>query len=502
MNRAIILLSTVFAFASSMATVKFGAPFADGVVLQQGRSVPVWGWADPGEKVTVSFAGQTVSAVSDTTGKWRVDLQNLTACHQGGELVANGSVIHDVVVGEVWLASGQSNMEFPLTGDNPRFSDRIGRQVSQKTFRDDLRFVTIDERWSVSPRRDPKVVWRKCRPGNLAGVSAIAFWFGLDLRDTLGVPVGVIAAAEGATAIEAWIPPEGYARHPSLEHWGKWPVTAAWRDGMEDGAICGANQQPSVLWNGKFAGLTPYAVKGLIWYQGEHNARPGWALQYKEKMKALLDGFSEAFESPHLSFYYVLLAPYGWMDFSEVQREQKRFAEEEARAALVVVNDVGQIDEIHPHEKRTPAERLALHALHRDYGFDIQDNSPSLRTWYQDGTTVHLLFNDAKWLYVYTPNNSMNAGFEVLDEDGRWHTANLANLRTVKDWRGQDRQNGDFEGEGILLKPNEPVGQVVGVRYLHEKPYYGCIKNEADLPLAPFDTVKENIAQKKKGKAK
>ena len=486
-------LAVVMVSGVALADVRFGAPFADGAVLQRGRNVPVWGEATPGEKVTVTFAGQTASAVADMTGRWRVDLLPLAACARGRDLAANGVVVHDVVVGEVWLASGQSNMVFPLVGDNPRLFDRVGHQVSQKTFRDDLRFVTITEKWSVMPRRDLKVAWKKCRPENLAGVSAIAFWYGLDLRDTLGVPVGVITAAEGATVIEAWIPPEGYSKHPSLDHWGKWPVTDDWKDEMKEGAICGANQQPSVIWNGKLAGLAPYAVRGLIWYQGEHNARPGWALQYVEKMHALVDGFSAAFETPQMSFYYVLLAPFGWMDYAEVQRAQKRFAREDPRAALTVIHDVGQVDEIHPHEKRTPAERLALHALRRDYGFALQDNSPSIRDWRVEGACVRLLFNDAKRLYVYTPNNSKEAGFELQGTDGQWRKARLANLRTVKDWRGNDRQNGDFEGEGILLEAKDLVGTPKGVRYLHAKPYYGCVKNEADLPLAPFDTTLEDL---------
>ncbi len=106
---------------------------------------------------------------------------------------------------------------------------------------------------------------------------------------------------------------------------------------------------------------------------------------------------------------------------------------------------------------------------------------------------VRLFFDDAKWLYVYTPNNSKEAGFELQGADGQWRKARLANLRTVKDWRGNDRQNGDFEGEGILLEAKDLVGAPKGVRYLHAKPYYGCVKNEADWPLAPFDTTLEDL---------
>lgn len=492
MSRMLAAAVVVALGASASGAVRLGAPFTDGMVLQRGRTVPVWGTAAPGENVKVSFAGQDVQTTASVDGMWRVDLPPLAACAEGRDLVANDAVAHDVLVGEVWLASGQSNMSFTLLGGNPRFRDRIGAQTAQKTYRNDLRFVTINTPWSVKRRTDLKVEWKTCRPENLGGVSAVAFWYGLDLRDTLGVPVGVITAAEGGTVIEAWIPPEGYRRHPELDHWGTWPVTENWTDAMKEGAICGPNQQPSVLWNGKLAGLAPYAVKGLIWYQGEHNARPGWALQYVEKMHALVEGFAEAFDSPELSFYYVLIAPFGWMDFAEVQRFQKRFEWEEPRAALTVIHDVGQVNEIHPHDKRTPAERLALHALRRDYGFDVRDRSPSLKTWRVEEGRVRLRFRDARSMYIYTPDNSKEAGFELLDERGAWHPARLANLRATTDGRGRRHVDGDFVGEGILLEAPTLKGVPQGVRYLHAKPFFGCVKNDVDLPLAPFDTQLED----------
>lgn len=485
---AIAALATV---AAARAELRLGAPFTDGAVLQRGRAVPVWGTAAAGERVDVSFGRQTVSATAGEDGRWRVDLVPMAASASGRTLAAvsasGKAEAKDVLVGEVWLAGGQSNMEFPLCGTNPRLFDREGAAMAQAALRPELRFAMIGKRWSVTPQPDVQVDWRNCTPSNVcAGVSAIAFWYGLVLHDALRVPVGVVCAAWGGTCIEPWIPPQGYAKYPELDKWGKWPVTAEWKDEMKDTSVCAAHQQPSVLWNGMWAGLSPYAVKGLIWYQGEHNARPGWAVKYDVKMHALLDGFADAFETPGLSFYYVLLAPFRHMDFSEVQRFQLRFRD--PRAAMAVIHDVGQVDEIHPHDKRTPAFRLALHALKRDYGYDLQDCSPTFAGWKREGRAARLSFDNAKSLYVYNPDRAMSADFELLGTDGVWRKAKFANLLVSVDGRGRKMVSGRFEGAGILLVA-DGVDDPQGVRYLHNPPFFGCVYNEVNLPLAPFDSI-------------
>ena len=244
---AIAALATV---AAARAELRLGAPFTDGAVLQRGRAVPVWGTAAAGERVDVSFGRQTVSATAGEDGRWRVDLVPMAASASGRTLAAvsasGKAEAKDVLVGEVWLAGGQSNMEFPLCGTNPRLFDREGAAMAQAALRPELRFAMIGKRWSVTPQPDVQVDWRNCTPSNVcAGVSAIAFWYGLVLHDALRVPVGVVCAAWGGTCIEPWIPPQGYAKYPELDKWGKWPVTAEWKDEMKDTSVCAAHQQPN-----------------------------------------------------------------------------------------------------------------------------------------------------------------------------------------------------------------------------------------------------------------
>ena len=359
------------------AEVKLAVPFGDGMVLQRDRAVPVWGTAAAGEAVKVAFGGAEVAATAGADGQWRVDLPAMAACAEGRELKVNGEVrCRDVLVGEVWFASGQSNMECPIWGGSTRYRDGKGGMMTAMTREPLVRFVKMPKAWSATPVVAPKVAWRKFLPESFRldnpTLSAVAFYYALELHNALNIPIGLVDASWGGTNIDAWTPRCGYANHPELSDVAAYPVSARWNRSMHRGPVSGPQQQPTALWNGMVAAWAPYAIRGFIWYQGCHNN--GEADRYCDKMHALYDGWSRAFANPDLSLYFVMLAPFR-QDWFRLQQNQLKFAKEEPHAALAVIADHGNLADIHPNDKEIVAKRLALHALKRDYGFPASRTS-------------------------------------------------------------------------------------------------------------------------------
>lgn len=484
----IILVSIAVAALPVLAEVTFGMPFADNMVLQRDREVPIWGTAEPGEMVSVSFAGQERTAVSDETGAWRITFDAMPASKECSTLRAVGKTgkaeARNVLVGEVWFASGQSNMECPIWGPNPRYRDAKGLLMTSMTRRPFIRYVKNKRVWSVVPRRDGTAVWREFAPESFAAdskqcLSAVAFYYALELYAALDVPVGIIDSSWGGTNIDAWTPRSAYAKHPALKDVEEFPVTDKYDNSMNVGPVNGARQQPTVLWNGMVAAWAPYAMRGMIWYQGCHN----WEEpeRYAEKMHALYDGWSAEFSNPDMSFYFVQLAPYktSWFD---IQLEQARFAEEEPHAALVTTCDIGNFWDIHPNDKEIVAKRLALHALRRDYGFvQVEDNAPTLESWkIEDGRFV-LAFNDGDGWYMYNKNRTWKvAGFEVAGEDGAWVPAKVCN----------EVLYGGVLGGKELVVSADGVEKPCALRYLASPPYEGALySSDSALPLGPFEII-------------
>ena len=478
----IVSLASVAALALELAT-----PFADNMVLQRERPVRVWGTAEPGERVTVCFAGQTKSTAADAGGAWRVNLDPMAASKENRVLTASGATasksVRNVLVGEVWFASGQSNMECPIWGPNPRYRDGKGAMMTRTTNRPFIRYAKNPRVWSVKPRRDAVAVWRDFSPESFSAdfgnnLSAVAFYYALELYDALDVPIGIVDSSWGGTNIDAWTPRAGYANHPELKDVADFPVTNRFEKSMSVGPIYGANQQPTVLWNGMVSAWTPFAIRGMIWYQGCNNA--GEPRRYAQKMHALYDGWAQEFENSDLKLYFVQLAPFR-QNFHGLRLAQAQFAAEEKNAAMAVVCDAGNWDDIHPNDKEIVAKRLALHALRRDYGFtEVVDDAPVLKSWrIEDGKFVLSFENAASW-YVYRENFKMDVpGFEVAGPDGKFVAAKVLN-------KNVDRR-GTLEGAELVVA-------VVGVdkpcrlRYLAMAPYTGALYSfDSGLPLGPFE---------------
>ena len=497
---AMVLLSAVgLSTLPTSAAVKLGLPFSDHMVLQREKPVAVWGTADPDERVAVSFAGQTVETTADARGEWRVNLKPMPASKTPRMLAANDVKVQDVLVGEVWFAGGQSNMGVPLVWVDPRHGDDKGAMLAQYIRRPYVRFARNEARWSQKPVRTGRMKWRTMNYENLRsddcdgprhyGFSAVASYFALELYSELDVPIGILAAYNGGTNIEAWTPREGFESIPELRELAeKYPVSEdEWEKRCKEltrgGIRGGPFRQPSVLWNSCIEPLAPFTIRGAIWYQGESNeANPE---EYCRLSHALWNGWAGKFENPELPFYFAQLAPWGSAVVPALQEAQAKFVSEQPNAAMAVINDLGTIGDYHPVRKQLVAQRLALHALKRLYGYEnIQDNSPTLKSWKIEGDKFILSFNYVKRFYVYNPDRSLDAGFEVCGADGQWKQAMIENFKMSKEGN-RERRNGELVGTDVIVSA-KGVEKPVKLRYLHSSPWHGSLYSEVNLPVGAF----------------
>ncbi len=478
------LIFTVVVLALSIAArgeIRLGSPFTDGAVLQRGQVVPVWGVAESNAEVKVSFAGQTKTTTANADGKWRVNLDALAASKEGRELVVESgkevSRVKDVLVGEVWFCSGQSNCELPLWGPRCRFRDKEGYLTAKLTNLPEVRFAYCSNyKVSKTPREfsaEP-VQWKPFTPENLLdcsgksrnwAFSAMGVYFARELYAALDVPVGIIGAYWGGSPIRSWTPniPEGQMFNEMVAPW------------------------------------CPYAMKGFIWYQGCSDLGSG--AKYRELMHKLYNGWSTVFENPKLSLRFVQLAPYhynsndGDKNLVAVQEAQEAFAKEQPNAGLVVINDVGNMHDIHPNDKRTVGLRLAALALKRDYGFDVPGESPSLSGWkVEDGRFVISFDNVKEWV-LYTADQSVPPLFEVAGADGVYRPAEIANLIWHKNRGNLGYFDGEVKGTELIVGASG-VKEPKHIRFLHKPPFFGYLTNEANLPLGPFHIDVEEVPTK------
>ena len=491
--KTIITLGLCASVLSSLAAVKPAMIFNDNMVLQRDREVPVWGTADPGEKVTVSFAGQTVTATADAKGAWTATLAPMKASAEARKMVIGGTTLSNVVVGEVWLCSGQSNMSMvmwtePYVGmhGNRETNGYLDAMIVDEP---EVRGVSVPNVWSVREKElDRRLNWLVFAPNRLQGFSAIAFHYALSLHQALKVPVGVIVSAWGGTNIETWISPDGYrsvkglegladkailAKDPNAEppksnaQDAKKPSAAANRRRME------LHKQPRALWNAMVHPLVPYALRGAIWYQGESNR--GQGLRYKDYLHALHNGWSKAFANPGMPFYVVQIAPFDYgmtaghpnaTGCCEIWQAEAEFAHEIPNGGCAVIVDVGDHDNIHPGDKRTVSLRLAAFALNKTYGRkDVPCESPEVKSAKVENGVAKLAFaNVTKWVMHGTDP----VKFEIAGADRAFKMAQVK-----------------FVDGGVELSAKD-VPAPKFVRYMWNWCWNGRLKNDYGLPLGPF----------------
>ena len=500
----LLLLATT----TARADVRLHGLFTDQMVLQRDASVPVWGWAVDGEQVTVQFRNQTLTTTAKD-GKWMVQLKKLKA---GGpdELKVTGKnsiTLHDVLVGEVWIASGQSNMEWSMR-DTHEASNEVAKATNPL-----VRFYTVTKRKADQPLDTVTNDWRVATSGNAPAFSAVAWYFARDLQRALGVPVGVIHTSWGGSPAEVWMREGVLTSNPAYKRdiFDAYPeslrrvqaAVAAWEKEQADAKAAGkpftkrrpgAGWKPCELYNGMIAPLIPYAIQGAIWYQGESNA--GRAHQYRTLMADMISNWRHDWDQGDFTFLQVQLAPFrdykpepGESDWAELREAQNHVAKLLPKAGVAVITDVGEEKDIHPRRKEPVGARLALAARRIAYGQDVVHSGPTYRTMKVKGDEAILTFNNVgggleshALPQRYAKNGQIVynaatgrldaplAGFAICGEDRKWVWADAR-----------------IDGDKVVVS-HQDIAKPVAVRYGWSDFPVVNLWNREGVPASPFRT--------------
>lgn len=511
---ALTFAATLTACAlAARAEVKLNALFADHAVLQRDRALPVWGIASPGEKVRVELAGKSAEATADADGRWRAELPALPAGGPFTLVVSGTNRIErtDVYVGEVWLASGQSNMEFTVSKKAKSFAGTLNEDAEIAAADYPLiRMFTVPLKTAAAPVADVQADWQVCSPETVGAFSAAGYFFARDLQASLKVPVGIVNASYGASNAQTWIRRDALAAEPTLapllnkydeakakygdapatqraydESLARWDQVAAQAkaDGKPMPRKPGPARDPSkdqhsptTCWNAMIAPIEPYAVRGAIWYQGESNGIDNEL--YRALMTTLITDWrarrpnasAEAFP-----FLQVQLAAYKSAatqptDNSQIAnvREAQRLTMSLPNVATVTAVDIGDAKNIHPKNKQEVGRRLALAARATVYGEPIEWSGPIVEAAKLDGDAIRVNLTHAKGLSVKPGEATTPQSFAVRSGDA-WRFADAA-----------------IDGETIVVKLN-PGERPTELRYAWaDNPANANVVNGDALPMLPF----------------
>jgi sialate O-acetylesterase len=495
--------------SAARADLRLPGVIADHMVLQQQTANPIWGWDTPGAKITVSFAGQTYNATAGDDGRWSVALAPLPANATPQTLTVSGSTtreVRDVLIGEVWLCSGQSNMEMGV-GMVQNGPDEIAHANYPN-----IRLLMVPNRWTPLPQADMEGVWKVCSPQTIAeggwnGFSATAYFFGRELHAKLGVPVGLIEPDWGGTRIESWTAPEGFASVPALKHEydalqlgdpksaehqqrlaaflgqaADWLGTA--RQALTNQALVPAMpaypaellpphdlQNATALYNGMVFPVHPYGIRGAIWYQGEANLGDG--MLYAERMKALIGGWRQVWQEGEFPFYFAQIAPFNYgnspLKLPELWEAQSAAARDIPNTGMAVINDIGNLTDIHPKNKQEVGRRLALLALANTYGqANVVCHGPEFKRLAIEGNTLRVEFANADG-GLDTRDHQPPDNFEIIDADRG----------------GFVKANARIENASVVLSA-AGVDHPVAVRFAWNQLATPNLVNGAGLPAGAF----------------
>jgi len=480
------LLSLVYliliSFAhNGLADIKLPNVIGSGMVLQRDMAVPVWGWAEAGEEVTVSFADQTKRAKAGNDGKWIVKLDSLKANSEGATLTISGKNkinLDNVLVGEVWICSGQSNMEWAIRQSmNPK------EEAAAANYPQIRLFNVPGHTVSPLPKDEGAGQWQVCDPKSANNFSAVGYFFGRRLHKDLKVPVGLIGSNWGGTRIEPWTTLAGFESVPELSK-----IADQVKNYKQDTRVGGG--QPSAIYNSMVHPLTPFAMRGGIWYQGESNGNEG--ITYYQKKHALVNGWRKAFQNKDLAFYWVQLANFqkesdkpeggdGWAKLREAQTK----ALDIPGTGMAVITDIGAANDIHPRNKQDVGWRLAQWALHQTYGQkNLVPSGPLYKSHKVEGNAIRLSFDHVGSGLIVGNKNGLEPTAEV--KDGKLEHFSISGKDNKWVWA-----DAKIDGETVVVESKE-VSEPVAVRYgFTMNPAKANLYNKEGLPAGPFRTDTE-----------
>ena len=504
----LITLAVLGSPIAAQAEIRLPHVFGSHMVLQQEKPITIWGWANPGETVKVQLGTEQQTTQANDRGEWKVALPALKA---GGPytLTVSGSSnvkYDDVMIGEVWLCSGQSNMEFGIGRGN-----RAKEEIAAANY-PNIRLLMVDNRWTPEPQNDMNGSWKVCTPETVAeggwqGFSAVGYFFGRELNQTLKVPVGLIEADWGGTRIESWTPPEGFAAVPALKdqyekvelgnpksalHREKLAQTLSQFDDWLQSARQAMNaqkhvpplptfpdelraprelQQATALYNGMIHPLIPFSIRGVIWYQGEANESEG--MLYAERMKALVSGWRQLWGEGNFPFYFVQIAPYTYggspQKEARLWEAQTVAANTIPNAGMAVINDIGNLKNIHPTDKQDVGHRLALLALAKTYGHkNLVYSGPTFKSMAIEGDTLRVKFDHVDGGLKSRDGKPLD-WFEIIDRDEG----------------GFVKANARIDGDSVVLSA-PGVKHPVAMRFAWSGLAEPNLMNAAGLPAGAF----------------
>lgn len=489
MTSRILAVAVFFVFSSwtGRAELSVSPLFGNNAILQRGKTVPVWGWANAGDKVEVRFQSAKAEATTDDKGRWQAELPPMEASVEPADLVITSGektlTVHDVLVGDVWLCSGQSNMEWRVDQANNAEQEIAAANFSL------IRQFRVPKTYEQKPQDAVKGQWTPASPQSVGLFSGVAYFFARDLHQALKVPVGLINASFGGKMIETFMSPEAFANSGLLP-----AVTKRWEDeqarlpaqmalwekkkttataaGEEPGGLSPdvvvAQHRPGCLFNAMLNPLIPYAIRGVIWYQGEHNIAR--AEEYASLFPAFIKDMRRKFGQGDIPFYYVQLANYeakldktreGYAKLREVQLKTLALP----NTGMAVTIDIGTPENVHPKNKQDVGARLARWAKANTYGLGGVVSGPLFQSATRNGAAVTLSFDHVGGgLVAKDPFGS----FEVAGKDGMFHPA-VAKI----------------EGEKVVVQ-SEAVSEPVSVRYAWANAPVATLFNKEGLPASPF----------------
>lgn len=435
--------------------------FSDGMILQQKKSINIWGIDSAGTKIhVVSSWGETSQATTSTNGKWKLQLTTPTAGGPHAITIKGSSIvtINDVLIGEVWVCSGQSNMQIPLSGglDGNFIEGGLDAIVNSKN--DRIRFFTVKQNTSLKPLDNVKGRWEKAAPSTSGSFSAVGYFFAQQLEKVLDVPIGIVVTAWGSSTAEAW------SDDKTLNDLG---IT------IPNEIAEMPQKTPTVLYNAMMHPLIGYGIKGVLWYQGEANRRN--ANEYEKIVNTMVTSWREQWNIGDFPFYFAQIAPfnYGKNNSAFLREAQLKSSQNLQNAEMVVTLDVGDCTQIHPSKKREVGKRLSYIALAKDYGISGYDfKSPTLTNYFIEKQEIILTFSNRIQL---NRNVGTSENFEIAGTDMIFYPANAV-------------MKSPYHKDQKLRVFSEKVPNPKAVRYGFKNCVIPTLFGRNGLPISSFRT--------------